>query len=84
MKIIDLGFKSNRMFYFLFGFFCMILLFLLLFVYKSPDRYRNAKYLQAIYPDKLPEDQRWSRSRSIRAYKDEKKRRKMMGQGIYA
>ena len=84
MKVIDLGFKSNRMFYFLFGFFCMILLFLLLFVYKSPDRYRNAKYLQAIYPDKLPEDQRWSRERTIQELEKERSRRRMMKRDIYA
>ena len=84
MKVIDFGFKSNRMFYFLFSFFCIILLFWFLFIYKPRDRYRNAKYLQAIYPDKLPEDQRWSRARTIREYKNEKKKRKMMRQGIYA
>ena len=75
---------NNRLIYFVAGFIGFILFILFLLVYRPLDRYRKGRTLQALDPDKLPEDQRWSRERTIREYKAERNRRKMMRQDIYA
>jgi hypothetical protein len=76
--------SDNRLLYLLFGFFGIILFFIFLLVYKPVGFYKKGRNLQALDPDKLPEDQRWSRERTIREYKAERNRRKMMRQDIYA
>jgi len=83
-NILGNGNKSNKLIYLLMGFFGIILFFIFLLVYKPIDRYRKGIYLQALDPDKLSDDERWDKERTIREYENERTRRKMMRQDIYA
>ena len=76
--------SNNRLFYFVAGFIRFILFILFLLVYRPLDRYRKGRTLQALDPDKLPEDQRWSRERTIQELEKERRRRRMMKRDIYA
>ena len=76
---------NNRLIYFVAGFIGFILFILFLLVYRPLDRYRKGRTLQALDPDKLPEDQRWSRERTIQELeKERRRRRRMMKRDIYA
>ena len=81
---------DNRLIYLLMGFIGIVLFFLSLLVYKPIDRYRKGITLQALYPDKLSDDEKGDKgnrivkARTIREYENERSRRKMLRQGIYA
>ena len=76
--------SSNKLIYFLAGFIGFVLFMIFLLIYKPVSRYQKGRYLQAIDPNSLPESQRWSRERTIRELENERSRRKMMRQDIYA
>jgi len=84
INILGNGNKSNKLIYLLMGFFGFVLFFLFLLVYKPIDRYRKGRTLQALDPDKLSDDERWDKERTIQEYENERTRRKMMRQDIYA
>ena len=70
--------NSNSVLYLVVGFFTLIMIFLFIIVYKPVSRYDRAKYLQALHPSELGEDERWSRERAIAELEKERYRRKMM------
>ena len=71
--------NSNSILYLVAGFFTLIMVFLFIIVYKPVSRYNRAKYLQAVHPSDLGEDERWSRERAIDELEKERTRRRMMG-----
>ena len=83
-NILGNGNKSNKLIYLLMGFFGIVLFFIFLLVYKPIDRYRKGRTLQALNPSKLSEDEKWDKKRTIQEYDNERSRRKMLRQDIYA
>jgi len=63
---------------------CIVLFFTFLIYYKPIDRYRKGRTLQALNPSKLSEDEKWDKKRTIQEYDNERSRRKMLRQDIYA
>lgn len=76
--------NSNKLIYLIAGFVGFVLFMIFLLIYKPVSRYQKGRYLQALDPNSIPESQRWSRERTIRELENERSRRKMMRQDIYA
>mgnify|MGYP001487621285 CR=1 FL=1 len=70
--------KSLIIYYEVLGFFTLIMIFLFIIVYKPINIYDRGKYLQALHPSKLNEDEIWSRERAIIELEKEKNRRRIM------
>ena len=77
-------FSNNRLIYFVAGFVAFVLFMIFILIYKPLSRYDKGKTLQALDPDSLPESERWSKERTIRELENERSRRRMMRQDIYA
>ena len=77
-------FINNKLIYLIAGFIGFVLFIVFLLIYKPVSRYDKGKTLQALDPNSLPESQRWSRERTIRELENERSRRRMMRQDIYA